>query len=119
MNWFRFGAFLCFFGVTLGAFGAHGLKAKLGDFVATFEVGVRYQIYHGLALIAVHWANQQWPGHWANWAGWCFVVGTFVFSGSLYVLSITGIKTFGAITPLGGLTLLVGWVFLILAAKNS
>jgi uncharacterized membrane protein YgdD (TMEM256/DUF423 family) len=106
-----------FIAVALGAFAAHGLKARLApEVLATFEVGVRYQMYHALALLAVAWACTRWPGTLANAAGWLFVAGTLVFSGSLYLLALTGEKWLGAITPLGGLAFLAGWICLAAAA---
>jgi uncharacterized membrane protein YgdD (TMEM256/DUF423 family) len=105
-----------FIAVALGAFAAHGLKARLApEVLATFEVGVRYQMYHALALLAVAWACTRWPGTLANGAGWLFVAGTLVFSGSLYLLALTGEKWLGAITPLGGLAFLAGWICLAAA----
>ena len=100
------GAVSAFIGVAAGAFGAHGLKQRLdADLMAVFEVGVRYQMYHAFALIATAWAIGRWSGagSLANSAGTLFIVGTVLFSGSLYLLSLTGIRWLGAITPLGGL----------------
>lgn len=103
--------------VALGAFAAHALKARLApEVLATFEVGVRYQMYHALALFAVAWACTRWPGTLANAGGWLFVAGTLLFSGSLYLLALTGEKWLGAITPLGGLAFLAGWLCLAAAA---
>jgi uncharacterized membrane protein YgdD (TMEM256/DUF423 family) len=114
---FVIGAASGFIAVALGAFAAHGLKARLApDVLATFEVGVRYQMYHALALFAVAWACTRWPGTLANAAGWLFVAGTLVFSGSLYLLALTGEKWLGAVTPLGGLAFLAGWACLAAAA---
>jgi uncharacterized membrane protein YgdD (TMEM256/DUF423 family) len=110
---FSMGAVSGFIGVALGAFGAHALKSRLApDLLATFEVGVRYQMYHALALLAVGWAQTRWPGPVLNAGGWLFVAGTLLFSGSLYVLSLTGEKWLGAVTPVGGLALLGGWLCL-------
>ena len=114
---FLFGSVSGFLGVALGAFAAHGLKGRLGpDMLAVFEVGVRYQMYHALALLAVAWAATRWPGNVVTAAGWLFVAGTVIFSGSLYLLSITGMRWFGAITPLGGIAFLAGWLCLAWAA---
>ncbi len=111
------GALSGFVAVGAGAFGAHGLKARLApDLLAVFETGARYQIYHALALLAVAWAVSRWPGRMAVASGWCFVAGTVLFSGSLYVLALTGIRGFGAITPVGGVLFLAGWLLLALAA---
>jgi uncharacterized membrane protein YgdD (TMEM256/DUF423 family) len=110
---FVLGALSAFVGVSLGAFAAHGLKARLGaDLLATFEVGVRYQLVHALALLAVAWAYTRWPGAPVVTAGWLFVAGTLLFSGSLYVLALSGARSIGAITPFGGLAFLAGWLCL-------
>ena len=83
-----------------------------------FEVGVRYQMYHALALLAVGWlASQGRRG--ANVAGWCFLLGTVLFSGSLYLLSLTGARAFGPVTPMGGVLLLVGWCSTAWAAWHT
>lgn len=109
LRWARWGAALGFVGVGLGAFGAHGLKGRVGpDLLATFEIGVRYQMYHALALVLL---SRTASGTAAARAGRCFVGGTLVFSGSLYLLTFTGIRTWGAVTPFGGLALLAGWLF--------
>jgi len=106
-----------FAGVALGAFGAHALKARLdADLLATFEVGVRYQMYHAFALLAVGWAQTRWPGAVLNMSGWLFVAGTVIFSGSLYVLSLSGMRWLGAIAPIGGAAFLAGWLCLAWAA---
>jgi uncharacterized membrane protein YgdD (TMEM256/DUF423 family) len=108
-------------GVALGAFGAHGLRGRLTpDLLATFETGVRYQMYHALALLAVAWAVTRWANTGLPvWAGWLFVAGTILFSGSLYLLAVTGTRLFGAITPFGGVAFIAGWVCLVLAAWRS
>ncbi|MFL6716668.1 MAG: DUF423 domain-containing protein [Burkholderiaceae bacterium] len=114
------GAVSAFIGVAAGAFGAHGLKQRLGaDMMAVFEVGVRYQMYHAFALIATAWAISRWPGGLANSAGTLFILGTVLFSGSLYLLSLTGIRWLGAITPLGGLAWLAAWICLAWAVLKG
>ena len=106
--------------VAAGAFGAHGLRARLApEMLAVFETGARYHMYHALGLIAVAWAASRWPGSGAVAAGWCFVVGTILFSGSLYVLSTTGLRWLGAITPFGGLAFIAGWILLAFAAARG
>jgi uncharacterized membrane protein YgdD (TMEM256/DUF423 family) len=111
---FLSGAVAAFIAVALGAFGAHSLKTKLSaDMLNIFEIGVRYQMYHALGLIAVAWAMTRWPEANLNAAGWAFIVGIVVFSGSLYLLSATDIRWLGAITPIGGLAFLIGWAILI------
>lgn len=103
--------------VAAGAFGAHALKLRLTpDLLAIFETAARYQMFHALALLATAWAITRWPGLPARAAGWCFVAGTLVFSGSLYALSLTGMRALGAITPVGGVLFLAGWALLAVAA---
>jgi uncharacterized membrane protein YgdD (TMEM256/DUF423 family) len=110
---FIMGSCSAFLAVALGAFGAHMLKDKLTpELLAVFEVGVRYQMYHALGLFVVAWALSQFPASGAGAAGWLFLAGTVVFSGSLYALSLTGMRWLGAVTPLGGLCFLAGWAWL-------
>lgn len=100
-------------GVAFGAFGAHALKARLApDLLAIYEVGVRYQLVHALALLAVAWAGTRWPSSAVTASGWLFVAGTLLFSGSLYALSLSGMRWLGAITPIGGVAWLAGWACL-------
>ena len=107
------GSLSAFLGVALGAFAAHGLKTKLSpEMFNIFEVGVRYQMYNALGLLAVGWASSRWPGASVSAAGWLFVAGTIVFSGSLYLLTWTGARWLGAITPIGGVAFLLGWLAL-------
>src|SRR5581483_9260903 len=107
------GALLALLAVGAGAFGAHALRARLApDLLDVFETAARYQMYHALALFAVAWAASRWPGGATTAAGWLFVAGIVLFSGSLYVLSLTGVRWLGAITPLGGLAFLAGWLAL-------
>jgi uncharacterized membrane protein YgdD (TMEM256/DUF423 family) len=114
------GAGSAFVAVAAGAFGAHALKARLTpEMLAVFEVGARYQMYHALALIACAWAVTKWPGTLTAAAGWLFVCGTVVFSGTLYALALTGVRWLGAITPLGGLAFLAGWLCLAVAVLKS
>ena len=110
---FAAGSLMAFIGVALGAFAAHGLKSRLPpDMLTIFEVGVRYQMYHAFGLIAVAWCVSRWPQSSAPLAGWSFIIGIVIFSGSLYLLSITGIRWLGAITPAGGVAFLIGWLLL-------
>ena len=104
-----------------GAFGAHALKGQLTDSaLASFETGVRYQMYHAIALLAVALLLKQSPEVSAlSVAGWCFVAGVVLFSGSLYGLSLGGIKALGPVTPLGGLAFIVGWVCLAVAGSRA
>lgn len=107
------GSISAFLAVILGAFAAHGLRTKLSpEMFNIFEVGVRYHMYHALALLAVAWASTRWPGGSVTAAGWLFLAGTIIFSGSLYLLSLTGLRWLGAITPVGGLAFLLGWLLL-------
>ena len=87
--------------------------------LAVFEVGARYQMYHALGLLACAWALTRWPGPLTAAGGWLFVVGTLVFSGSLYVLALTGARWLGAITPIGGLAFIAGWLCLAIAVIKS
>lgn len=100
--------------VALGAFGAHALNDRLSEsLLNTFEIGVRYQFYHALALVAVVVAMNRWPNAGpAIWAGWLFVAGIVIFSGSLYLLVLTGQRWLGAITPIGGVAFIAGWAIL-------
>ncbi|GAB4471062.1 MAG: DUF423 domain-containing protein [Burkholderiaceae bacterium] len=114
------GAASAFIGVAAGAFGAHALKGRLApDLLAIFEVGVRYQLVHALALFAVAWASTRWPGRLTHASGWSFAAGTVLFSGSLYVLALTGARAFGAVTPIGGALFLAGWLLLAAAAWRA
>jgi uncharacterized membrane protein YgdD (TMEM256/DUF423 family) len=109
-----------FAGVVLGAFAAHGLKATLPpDMLAVFETGVRYQMYHAFALFAAAWAFAHWQARSIAIGGALFVAGILVFSGSLYLLALTGVRWLGAITPLGGLLFLGGWLCLIVGATGG
>lgn len=110
-------AFFGFTGVALGAFAAHGLKNRLTpEYLTIFHTGVTYQLVHTLALFGVALLATQIPGRLITWAGVSFAVGILLFSGSLYLLTTTGISKLGIITPFGGLAFLIGWVCLGLAA---
>lgn len=114
------GAVYGFAGVAAGAFGAHALKARLTpDMLAVWRTAVEYQFWHALALLAVGVLARSQPAPALTAAGVCFALGVLVFSGSLYALSLSGIRGLGAITPLGGLLLLAGWAALIYALVKS
>ena len=114
------GALSGFLGVAAGAFGAHALKARLTeDMLAIFETGARYQMYHALALVLIGVLGLVRPTPAFTGAGWAWTIGTILFSGSLYILALTGIRTFGAITPLGGLGFLIGWALLAWGTLRS
>ena len=98
--------------VILGAFAAHGLKSKISEqAIVTFQTGVTYQMYHALGLILFAIVAKQ--GVPLNWASGFLVIGTLLFSGSLYALALTGVKWFGPITPLGGLCFIIGWILFV------
>lgn len=104
-------------GVALGAFGAHGLRGRLTpEMLAVFETGVRYHMYHSLAILLVAALVARIDSRLIPVAGWCFSVGIVVFSGSLYALAVSGITVLGAITPIGGVAFLAGWACLIMAS---
>ncbi|NUT81132.1 MULTISPECIES: DUF423 domain-containing protein [Pseudomonas] len=110
-------AFFGFTGVALGAFAAHGLKGRLSaEYLAIFHTGVTYQLVHTLALLGVALLATHIPGRIVTWAGVSFVIGILLFSGSLYLLTLTGISKLGIITPFGGVAFLIGWLCLGLAA---
>jgi len=107
-------------GVAAGAFGAHALKARLDpDALAVFETGARYQLIHALALLGAAWVAQQWPGRAARLSAMLFGAGIVLFSGSLYALALSGVRGLGAITPVGGVLLLLGWLAMALAALRG
>ena len=111
------GALAAFIGVALGAFGAHGLRSRLStEMLGVFETGVRYQMYHALAILIVALAVARIDGWLIRAAGWLFTGGIILFSGSLYVLALSGITMLGAVTPIGGLAFLAGWACLAIAA---
>jgi uncharacterized membrane protein YgdD (TMEM256/DUF423 family) len=118
-TFFSMGAVSAFISVAAGAFGAHALRGRLSpEYLGVFETAARYQMYHALGLLVVAWAVVRWPGALPQWAGWLFIAGTALFSGSLYALSLTGVRWLGAITPLGGIAFLLGWLCLIGTARS-
>ncbi|MBX2992023.1 MAG: DUF423 domain-containing protein [Bacteroidetes bacterium] len=114
------GAVSAAIGVAAGAFGAHGLKSMLPpDMLAVYETAVRYHMYHAFGLIAAGWAAHDTQNSKASVAGWCFVTGTLLFSGSLYILTLTGLRWLGAITPFGGVLFIAGWILLALSFPRN
>lgn len=114
------GALMGFVSVAAGAFGAHALKQRLEpELLSIFEVGARYHMYHALAMCLAALVSTVIPGALILLSGWLFFVGSLIFSGSLYLLALTGIRAIGAVTPIGGVILLLGWLFLALAAIKS
>jgi uncharacterized membrane protein YgdD (TMEM256/DUF423 family) len=119
MSYGVLGAISAFIAVLAGAFGAHALRATLApDLLQVFETGARYQLFHALALILVGLALGRTPRRALRAAGALFVAGTVLFSGSLYALALTGVRALGAITPLGGLCLLAGWIAMALGLSR-
>jgi uncharacterized membrane protein YgdD (TMEM256/DUF423 family) len=111
------GAVSGFLAVAAGAFGAHALRTRLSPhLIDVFETGTRYQMYHALALLAVALLAGRWPAPQLAWAGWLFVAGTLLFCGSLYLLALTDVRWWGAVTPVGGVAFLAGWLLLAWAA---
>jgi uncharacterized membrane protein YgdD (TMEM256/DUF423 family) len=111
------GALSGFLAVAFGAFGAHALRGRLSpEMLAVFETGVRYEMYHALAILAVGLMMARSGGWLFATAGWLFTAGIVLFSGSLYVLALSGVGMFGAITPIGGILFLAGWACLLIAA---
>lgn len=118
--WMTLASLLSMLAVMSGAFAAHGLEDRLSaDDLDTWQTAARYHMYHALALVAVAWAAQRWGGGAVTLAGWLFVAGIVLFSGSLYALALTGIRVLGAITPLGGLCFILGWALLAVAAIRA
>ncbi|HEX9729890.1 MAG TPA: DUF423 domain-containing protein [Gemmatimonadales bacterium] len=104
------GSVMALLAVAAGAFGAHALRERLTpEVLTTFETAARYQMYHAFALFAAGWVWSRWNAPQAVWAGWLFVAGIVVFSGSLYLLALTGTRWWGAVTPFGGAALIAGW----------
>lgn len=115
------GALSAFISVAAGAFGAHALKPRIGEhLLSIWETGARYQMYHALGLVLVGFlAGARGDSRVLGAAGWLFVAGTLLFSGSLYALSVSGVRVLGAITPLGGLSFLAGWIALVVWAVQK
>lgn len=113
---FQVAALFGFLAVALGAFGAHGLKSMLAALgtMESFEIAVRYQFFHALAMLVIARLRPFPAGAW-----WCFALGILVFSGSLYMLALTGLKWLGAVTPIGGVAFLAGWLLLVFRAPRD
>jgi len=111
------GAVAALIGVGFGAFGAHGLRDRVSpEMLTVFETGVRYQMYHAFAILVTAIALSQFDGALVRAAGWLFTIGIVLFSGSLYAMTLTGTPSLGAITPIGGVAFLAGWVCLVVTA---
>ncbi|MES0874859.1 DUF423 domain-containing protein [Sinimarinibacterium thermocellulolyticum] len=120
-TWLAVGAVYGFFGVALGAFGAHALKGRLSpELLAVWKTAVEYQMYHALALLGVGLLLRQLVASAPlQWAGTCFALGVLLFSGSLYALCLSGLRMLGAVTPFGGVLLLAGWGLLLLGVLRA
>ncbi len=115
------GSILGALAVMIGAFGAHALKNLLASSgrLETFETAVKYQFYHALTLMLLGILMLSFKHNYYNYAGYSFMIGTIIFSGSLYILCLSGITKFGAITPIGGVFMIVGWLFLLLGIVKT
>lgn len=119
-KWIVIAAVLGLTGVAAGAFGAHALKSRITpEKLTSFEVGVRYQMYHALALFAVAWVISKRPSRAATAAGVCMTIGVAMFSGSIYGLSLTEQRWLGPVTPIGGALMMVGWLMLGIAGAKA
>ena len=118
--WVAVGAAFGLLAVVAGAAGVHALRDTIdADALNTFETAVRFQMFHALALLAIGSLSGRWTSGLVDAAGWLFIAGVLIFSGSLYILAITGIGVFGAIAPIGGLCLMSGWAMLIIGAMRK
>ena len=115
------GAIAMLAAVALGAFGAHALKSQLApDLLAVYRTGVEYHFYHALGLLAVGLTAQRLPdSNWLRASGWLMLAGIVIFSGSLYLLAVTGVRAFGAVTPVGGVAFMLAWVMFAVAVVKS
>ncbi|WEK55278.1 MAG: DUF423 domain-containing protein [Candidatus Cohnella colombiensis] len=115
------GAIVAMLAVALGAFGAHMLKERISeDMLSVYHTGVEYQMYHGLGILIIALLMERLPRQkLARWAARLLLIGTVLFSGSLYVLALSGIKVLGAITPFGGVAFIAGWICLVLATRPA
>ena len=115
MNPIFFGAIQAGLGVILGAFGTHGLRGKIGyDLLQIYETGTYYLVLHALALILFGLIKPA-----KLWPAWCFLIGTVIFTGSLYTITFSNIRQFGAITPIGGVLFIAGWIGFAIQAKKK
>lgn len=118
MIWAKIASLFLLLGVAFGAFGAHALRDKLTPYaIEVYKTAVLYHLIHALGLFAVAWISTQINSPRIGWAGILLTTGIFLFSGSLYLLSVTNIKALGAITPVGGLALIAGWGILFISIK--
>lgn len=119
-NIIQLGALVCALAVAIGAFGAHGLKPILEEFgrLETFETAVKYHFYHGIGLLLLGALSDKIEKTWLKWSAIFMFVGIIIFSGSLYILSVTGITWLGAITPIGGVGFIAAWVALLFGVKK-
>lgn len=119
-TWIGIAAINGLIAVAAGAFGAHALKEKLDPkMLAAFETGVRYQMYHALALLAVAWVMSTQPTRLVHTSAWMMLIGIILFSGSLYGLTLLDWRWLAPVTPVGGLSLMVGWLLLAISAFRS
>ena len=118
MNFLVIGAISGFLVVILGAFGAHGLKDILDEYgKSIYEKAVLYHMFHTMAILVLELIEKIQPEMQLSLAGWAFILGIILFSGSLYILAVTGFKWMGMITPFGGVFFIIGWVLLFLKVK--
>ena len=115
------GSICALLAVALGAFGAHALKEQLSpDMLANYKTGLQYHFYHALGLLAIGIIATHMPeSNLLRWSGWLMFAGIIIFSGTLYILSITGIKWLGAITPIGGTAFIIAWLLLAIAVLRA
>lgn len=118
--WVACGSLSAALGVAFGAFGAHALKARLPvEDLAIYETAVRYQMYHALGLLAVGFVASKIDSGIIKSSGWLLIFGSLIFSGTLYTLVLTGIRVLGAVTPIGGLALIVAWILLAIGVLKG
>ncbi|HIF18844.1 MAG TPA: DUF423 domain-containing protein [Cycloclasticus sp.] len=114
------GALFAFLAVMFGAFGAHALKGQLSEYsIAVYQTATDYQMWHAIGLIVIGLLNLQQPSKHLHRAGWLMLAGILIFSGSLYALSLSGIKILGAITPVGGVCFLIAWLLVAYSTIKS